>query len=459
MKRHVPSIAGLILFLAVGGAMAQTGWILTSDYSTFGNVRSFVGPPWSVSGDLGAVPGDAVGRHHDGLVYVVGRGTHNLLQVWDPAAGFTLVAEHSLGDDLNLQDVAFDAAGEAYLSCYDTAVLLRVDPATGTILDSYSTAAFADADGLPETGWMTVVGDLLYITCQKLDRANWYLPTGPGALLVFDMAAETWVDMDAGAPGIQPIVLTGANPYTRIHANGDILAVGCAGTFGAADGGIETVDLATGLSQGFAVTEAELGGDLNRIRRHDDAWLAVVNDAAFNTFVARADAGGVSVLDTGSGFVHADILVADDWLCVLDRTVGAAGLRVLDAVTGVEQTSGPLDTGLPPVLFIEAEPGDPAGTPVPVPSALRMESPWPNPFNPATAVTLSGPADSRVRVAVSDLRGRILRRAAVTLDADGRGLYRFDGRDEAGRTLPAGVYVVTARAGGETAGRSMTLVK
>jgi len=460
MKRRILGIVSAILVLAAGAAAAQSGWILTSDYSTFGNVRSFAGAgPWSVSGDLGAIPGDAVGRYHDGLVYVVGRGTHNLLQVWDPAAGFALVDEFGLGSDLNPQDVAFDADGEAYVSCYDTAVLLRVDPENGTILGSYDTSAFADADGLPETSWMVAVEDLLYITCQKLDRNNWYAPAGPGALLVFDMVAETWVDMDDGAPGVQPIALAGANPYTRVQAVGGVLAVGCAGVFGAADGGIETVDLASGLSQGFAVTEIELGGDVNRIRSHGDAWLAVVNDVSFNTFVARADGGTVSVLDTGAGFVHADIFVAAGDLYVLDRTVGAAGLRVLDAVTGVERTAGTLDTGLPPTLFVAPGPGEPAGTPVPASAALRLESPWPNPFNPSTTAALGGPADARVRVAVSDLRGRILRRAVVILDAEGRGLYRFDGRDTAGHTLPAGVYVVTARAGGETTGRSMTLVK
>lgn len=460
MRRHLIGFVCLILALAAGAAPAQTGWILTSDYSTFGNVRGFTGTgPWSVSGDLGAVPGDAVARHHGGLVYVVGRGTFNSLQVWDPAAGFSLVAEHSLGDDLNPQDVAFDTSDEAYVSCYDAAVLLRVDPASGAILGSYSTAGFADADGLPETGWMVSVGDLLYIACQKLDRANWYTPTGPGALLVFDMAAETWVDMDPAAAGVQPIVLTGSNPYTRVLADDGVLAVGCAGQFGVADGGIETVDTASGTSGGFAVTEVELGGDLNRIQRHGDAWLAVVNDTSFNTFIARAAAGAVQVLDTGSGFVHADILVAAGDLYVLDRTLGADGLRVLDPVTGVDLTGGPLATGLPPAIFVSPDPGAPAAVPVTAPAALTLAAPSPNPFNPRTSLTLDGPPDARIRVAVTDLRGRILRRDLVLLDGQGRAQYRFDGRDAAGRTLPAGVYAVTAWAGGARAGRTMTLVK
>ena len=442
-------------------AVAQTGWILTTDYSTFGNVRSFTGDgPWSVSGDLGTIPGDAVGRHYGGLIYIVGRGTFNLLQVRDPGAGFALVDEFGLGSGLNLQDVVFDAQGEAYLSCYDSAQLLRVDPADGTILGSYSTAAFADADGLPETSWMTAVGDRLYITCQKLDRNNWYLPVGPGALLVFDTVAETWVDMDAGAAGVQPIGLIGANPNTRILVGDGTLTVGCAGVPGLADGGIETVDLATGLSLGYEVTEAALGGDLNRIQRHGADLLAVVNDAAFNTFVARSGPGGVTVLDTGAGFVHADLWVDGDDLYVLDRTGSASGLRVLDAVTGIEQTPGALNTGLPPFVFVLPGRGEVSATPlVASASNLRLAPPYPNPFNPATTVRLEGPADSEVRVEVFDLRGRRVRTAPVRTDGSGSAAYRFDGRDGRGRVLAAGVYLVTARSGGQFASRTVTLVK
>ena len=226
----------LLMMLIVLGPAANaeaTGWILTTDFSTFGRVRSFdLDDPWTVSGDLAVIPGDPAGRHHDGRVYVVGRHGANLIQIYDPEAGFALVREFGIGAGRNPQDIAFDSAGEAYVSCYDEAVLLRVDVEVGTVLETYDTSGFADDDGLPETAWMIARGDLLYITCQKLDRSNWYSPTGPGALLVFDMAAETWVDMDEVAPGIQPIDLIGGNPYTRIEAvangsGGENLRVGC----------------------------------------------------------------------------------------------------------------------------------------------------------------------------------------------------------------------------------------
>ena len=274
----------LTVLIPAVDAVAE-GWILTTDFSTFGRVRSFdLNDPWTVSGDLAVIPGDPAGRFHDGRVYIVGRYGANLIQIYDPEAGFALVREFGIGAGRNPQDIVFDSAGEAYVSCYDEAVLLRVDVEAGTILETYDTSIFADADGLPETAWMIARGDLLYITCQKLDRGNWYTPTGPGALLVFDMVSESWVDMDGVAPGIQPIVLTGGNPYTRIEAvangsGGTNLRVGCLGFLGQLDGGIEEVDPRTGASLGYVATEGELGGDLIVCTSTGDNTHLVVSNA------------------------------------------------------------------------------------------------------------------------------------------------------------------------------------
>lgn len=460
MTARTSVLAFLMALVAAPAAAQPSAWILTTDYSTFGRVRSFAGAgPWTVSADLATIPGDAAGRHHGGLVYVVGRGGSGVLQVYDPAAGFALVDEFSLGTDRNPQDIAFDTAGEAYVPCYDEAVLLRVDPAAGTILGTYSTAAFADADGLPETAWCAAAGDLLYIACQKLDRANWYGPSGPGAILVFDMAAEAWVDMDPAAPGVQPIDLVGGNPYTRLVLDGATLAVGCAGWFGLADGGIELVDLAAGVSLGHAVTEAELGGDVLVIQPDGDCWLAVVSDATFTTSIRRACPQGVTVLDPGSGYVHADLWLAGGLLHVLDRTTGAAGLRVLDPVGGQELTGGAVATGLPPFMFVVPT-SSPSAAPLPRPAGLRLGTPYPNPCNPAARIDVTGPVGGTVAVAVHDLRGRRVAGATVRTDRAGRGVYVFAGVDDRGAALPAGIYRVVARDGrGGRAATAVTLVK
>ena len=446
------------LLLASTALAEPTAWLLTTDYGTFGRARSFdAASPWAVSADLATIPGDAAGRHHGGLVYVLGRGGSNVLQVYDPAAGFALVREFSLGAGRNPQDIAFDSAGEAYISCYDQAVLLRVDVANETVLATYSTAAFADADGLPETAWCAADGDRLYIACQKLDRDNWYAPSGPGAVLVFDMAGEQWVDMDPASAGVQPINLVGGNPYTRLVLDGSILAVGCAGYFGLNDGGIETVDLLTGLSLGFAVTESALGGDILVMVPDGDCWLTLVSDASFITSVRRVCGGVVDVLDTGNGYVHADLWLSGGQLFVADRTTGAAGLRVLDPVSGAAR-SGTIATGLPPFMFVPPT-SAPSAEPLPRAAGLRLGAPYPNPCNPAARIVVTGRPGATVTVGVHDLRGRRVGGGTLVTDGDGRGVFTFDGVTAAGATLPAGVYQVLARDGGAAAATTVTLVK
>jgi hypothetical protein len=464
--RHL--LAGAALAAAVAtAAVAQTGWVLTTDYSTFGRARSFaLDTAWTVSGDLATTPGDAVGRHHDGLVYVVGRGGASILQIYDPDAGFALVREFSLGAGRNPQDIVFDAEGDAYVSCYDAALLLRVDTEAGSVVETFSTAAFADADGLPETAWMLADGDRLYVAAQKLDRDNWYAPSGPGALLVFDMTAEAWVDMDEGLGGVQPIALTGADPYTRIEKAatplGDRLRVGCVGSFGSSDGGIEQVDPVTGQSEGYLVTEAVLGGDINAfVSTGSGGVFAVISDASFNTLLRRwTPDGGAVTLAPGAGFVHADVAWDGDFQVYLaDRTPGASGLRVFDAASGAELTAEALATGLPPFSFVLAATGGASSVP-PIPAGnLSLGAPYPNPCNPAASIIVRGPAEAPVRVEVYDLAGRRVVARRMALDAGGSGEFRFDGRDARGAALPAGVYRVAVRGANGFAARSLTLLK
>lgn len=464
-------LAASLVAVAVPPTLAQdAAWVLTTDYGAFGRIRQFgMDSPWSMSGDLVTIPGDPAARHHGDLLYVVGRGSANTIQVYDPSAGFSLLREFSIGAGRNPQDIAFDDQGDAYVSCYDKAVLLRIDVQNEQILETFDTSIFADADGLPETAWMQVLGDRLYITCQKLDR-NTYGPSGPGALLVFDMISEQWLDMDDQSPGIQPIDLVGGNPYTRLEvfregADGPFLRVGCAGFYGLQDGGLERVDPETGLSLGFDITEAALGGDIIGYTGTGPGSVhALVSDSAFHTSLRRVDldTGQVTILDSSNFYVHADVAYDGGFQVYLaDRSLGASGLRVFDSVSGAELTSGVIATGLPPFQFVM--PFNGGFTPVtgmwPALGGIQLAAPFPNPCNPRSSVAVSGVPGSRIQVQVVDLRGRRVQETEVVLDGNGSGLYRFDGRGAHGRNLPAGVYRITAQGTGGFAARSVTLIK
>jgi hypothetical protein len=100
-------------------------------------------------------------------------------------------------------------------------------------------------------------------------------------------------------------------------------------------------------------------------------------------------------------------------------------------------------------------------TAVETPSAngARLLGNHPNPFNPATTIILALDAAGPVAVTVHDLRGRRLRHLfGGRLDA-GRHAWSWDGRDGAGRELPAGVYLVRAAGAGGAAGCRVALVR
>ena len=458
MRTPARLILGLIFLTFAGSAAAlDAAWVLTTDYSTFGRLRGVApGAPWTVTGDLATTPGDAVGRHHDGKIYVVGRAGSNILQVYAPDG--SLEREFSLGAGRNPQDIAFDTTGEAYVSCYDTAELLRVDVANESVVSVYSTAPWADSDGLPETAWMTAVDDVLYVTAQKLDRDNWYSPTGPGLLLVFDMATESFAT---------PVTLVGADPYTQVEQvrfGGVVqLRVGCAGFFGVNDGGIEAIDPATGLSLGYVVTEAELGGDVTAFASTAPGAIhAVISDAAFLTHLVHRDTNLAQTFPVASagGYHFADLAWDGEGLLFLcDRNPAAPGLRIFDSLTDTELTGGPVGTGLPPFMMVL-----PAATAAPAPlptrlGGLEVGAPFPNPCNPLADIKLDGQPGAVVRLSVCDLRGRRLRSETVRLDDGGQRTWTFRGQDDAGRSLPAGVYRVIAQSETGFAARTVTLVK
>lgn len=96
------------------------------------------------------------------------------------------------------------------------------------------------------------------------------------------------------------------------------------------------------------------------------------------------------------------------------------------------------------------------GAPAP---AARLHQNHPNPFNPATTFRFELHHAGEVRLEILDLRGRRLRTLLDGVRPAGVNEVTWDGRDAAGRPLPAGVYVYRLRAAGLQYTRTATLVK
>ena len=94
--------------------------------------------------------------------------------------------------------------------------------------------------------------------------------------------------------------------------------------------------------------------------------------------------------------------------------------------------------------------------------ALRVTSAFPNPFSPslqAVTVRFGLPEHGPVRVTICDVRGRVVRRLFEGEAGPGGESLRWDGRDEAGRVLPSGVYFYSVETRGERAARRIALLR
>ena len=109
-----------------------------------------------------------------------------------------------------------------------------------------------------------------------------------------------------------------------------------------------------------------------------------------------------------------------------------------------------LDTG-PVRVGVEPEaPPRPAGP------ALAA---FPNPFNPVVTIAWSLPAPGPARLEVYDLRGRRVRALLAGEPVAAGGTVRWDGRDDAGRAAPSGVYLARLRTTGAEASCRLLLAK
>ncbi len=100
-----------------------------------------------------------------------------------------------------------------------------------------------------------------------------------------------------------------------------------------------------------------------------------------------------------------------------------------------------------------------APSPVPgAPNAFTAAA-APNPFNPAVTVSWSLPRAGELDMRVYDLAGRLVRVLHDGPAAAGPGAVTWQGRDDAGRTLAAGVYVCRVCAGDDEKTLKLTLLK
>jgi hypothetical protein len=466
----VIAVCAAIILAALSPLVAGAGdfaFITTTDYITGNSATVGVQPPYAVGCPLRALHSDAVARYFDPYIYVLNRKGADNVQILDPESGFSTVRQFSVGTGADPHDIVVLSPTKAYVTRYETNTIWIVDPSAGAQTGSIDLSSLADSDGLAEIDMMCRVGGRVFVTVQRLDRNNYWVPAGTSYVAVIDTATDALVDADPIEPGVQPITLTGTDPYSDIQLDPYTgkLYVSCVGSWGVRDGGVESIDPVTLQSDGFIFLETAAQGDM--IDVEIDAGtkgFAIVMDDNFYTLLVSFDAA--SGAKTGTLYEPNDYVLQDietsPWkeLFLADRTPTLPGIRIYDVYSSAEVTTVPIDVCLPPFditfsLPVQTGIADPPGA---GPRSC-LGQPYPNPFNPATTIPFALARPSRVRLTIYDALGRRVRALIDGERPDGPQAATWDGRDAEGTPVASGVYFVELDAGGVVESRKVIVTK
>lgn len=204
----------------------------------------------------------------------------------------------------------------------------------------------------------------------------------------------------------------------------------------------------------------------------DDPWGLDITGDGTTLAVTCEDSHQVMLIDVESGVVtpialaasadprDVDILDAAGLAYVTGGTVtGFSGLvYVIDLASAavIDSFDGPGTNAN--VIAVQAQMHGGVST-APVPVAILALHAYPNPFNPQVTIELRAQMATSGTLAVYDLAGRRLQTLMSGALEAGLRTFQWDGRDQTGRDLPSGLYLVRLETAGSSATQKLVLTR
>ncbi len=94
-----------------------------------------------------------------------------------------------------------------------------------------------------------------------------------------------------------------------------------------------------------------------------------------------------------------------------------------------------------------------------IPNDFSLKQNYPNPFNPDTRIQYSLPIDTYVSINIVDLNGKIVKSLVKSFQRAGFKNITWDGNNDFGQTLSAGMYILVFTSDEYYASKKMLLLK
>jgi N-acetylneuraminic acid mutarotase len=156
-------------------------------------------------------------------------------------------------------------------------------------------------------------------------------------------------------------------------------------------------------------------------------------------------------------------ITGNSWSAATPMAIPRHGVAAVALTDRIFAPGGGVVQGLAPTTAVDSYlPNAQSGiddVALSAPAAVALEPNVPNPFAPRTTLHVVLPAAAPVQLTVYDAAGRLVRRLNGGPLPAGRHPIAWDARDDGGRRVPAGVYVVRLESGTQTATRKVTVTR
>lgn len=314
--------------------------------------------PWGARSEPLPVGRDAILRYVNGTLFAVSR-TDSLITAIQ-TDDWTVSHTYELDRNSFPIDIGVINERSAWVAREKATHLLHIDLTTGAMREAVDLSPWADADGIPDLGTMTLHDGKLYVQIRRLNPD--FLAVPPAYLAVVDPVAEQLVDTDPAEAGVQAIALSGTPPKMKMQVIPGTDQLFVSATGGSHDsGGIERIDLRRMRSDGLVIREADglTGADLG-------PFVMVTPDRGFLSFTTDLDLSShlhAFTLERGTSLelLHNVILgyfaPALEWnpesnVFFFPVSRAEFGVHAFDATTGHRLSARPLPTEGPPTDLV-----------------------------------------------------------------------------------------------------------